>query len=137
MQQQQMQVDSEDTAPKSSSTWSLAITLMVSSSSWHLPFTNPEGPNDDQVSKAERPSGDSRRLMVPAHVSDIVGRLRSIVCLPSEVLEDNECSLDKAAFVDWEPLYDLKASELAEATSMPPSDSGGASSGPSPGAIHD
>jgi hypothetical protein len=50
----------------------------------------------------------------PAHVSEIVGRLRRIPCLPSGVLEDNEYSLDKAAFVDWEPLYNLKASERAQ-----------------------
>ncbi len=53
------------------------------------------------------------------------------------MLEDNECSLDKAAFVDWEPLYNLKASERPEATCMSSSDSRGASSGPSPGAIND
>ncbi len=86
---QQMQLDSEETAPKSSSTWPLAITLMVSSSNWHLPFTDADDPGS-------------------VHVSEIVGRLRRIACLPSEVLEDNECSLDKAAFVEWEPLYNLK-----------------------------
>jgi hypothetical protein len=109
---ERMQLDWEVEAPKSSSTWPLAITLMVSSSNWSFP-------------RDEDSSG--------ALVSEIVGRLRRIACLPSEVLEDNECSLDKAAFVDWEPLH-LKASERAEATSMPSGDSGGASSGPSPAA---
>ncbi len=67
----------------------------VHRSSWHLPFTKAEGPSDDDhVSEAERPSGDSQRLTVPAHVSEIVGRLRRIACLPSEVLKDNECMLE-------------------------------------------
>jgi hypothetical protein len=112
---QQMQLDSEETTPKSSSPWPLAITLMVSSSNWHLPLTDADVPGSD-------------------HVSEIVGRLRRIACLPAEVLEENECSLDKAAFVDWEPLYNLKGKGRAEATSLPSGDSGGASSGPSPAA---
>jgi hypothetical protein len=78
---------------------------MVSSSNWCLSFSEAEGPSD-------------------SHVSEIVGRLRRIACLPSDVLEDNECSLDKAAFVDWEPLYNLKANDRADATCFPSGDSG-------------
>jgi hypothetical protein len=54
----------------------IPVSLIVSSSYWHFSFTEDEGLNS-------------------AHVSEIVWRLMRIACLPAELLEENECSLDK------------------------------------------
>jgi hypothetical protein len=67
------------------------IRLVVSSSNWHW-------------SSAECLSFSESEEASQAHVSEIAGRLREIACLPTETLEDSECTLDKLAFVDWEPL---------------------------------
>jgi hypothetical protein len=54
----------------------IPVSLIVSSSDWHFSFTEDEG-------------------LDSAHVSEIVCRLMRIACLPAELLEENECSLDK------------------------------------------
>jgi len=66
----------------------LSMSLLVSSSQWHLSLT------DDKSLSA-------------THVSDISWRLQRIASLPQQLLEANECSLSKIEFVEWKPLYSL------------------------------
>jgi len=70
----------------------LSMSLLVSSSEWHLSLADAKGPS-------------------AAHVSDIVLQLQRIVSLAREVLQANECSLSKIEFMDWEPLYTLEPSK--------------------------
>jgi len=70
----------------------LSMSLLVSSSQWHLWLAEAKGPS-------------------AAHISDIFWRLQRIACLPRELLEANEYSLSKIEFVEWEPLYTLVPSK--------------------------
>jgi len=69
----------------------IPISLIVSSSSWHISFEN------------DAPSS--------AHLSEIVWRLQRIASLPRQLLEANECSLSKVEFVECELLYSLVPSK--------------------------
>jgi len=70
----------------------LSITLVVSSSKWHLSLTKGREPSE-------------------AHISEIVWRLQRIASFPSEILKANECSFSQIERVDervdWEHLYSL------------------------------
>jgi len=70
----------------------LSMSLLVSSSQWHLSLADAKGPS-------------------AAHISNIVWRLQRIASLPRELLEANECSLSKIEFVEWVPLYTLVPSK--------------------------
>mmetsp|Transcript_54977 Transcript_54977/g.89108 ORF Transcript_54977/g.89108 Transcript_54977/m.89108 type:complete len:393 (-) Transcript_54977:140-1318(-) len=70
----------------------LSISLLVSSSQWHLSLADTKGPS-------------------AAHISNIVWRLQRIASLPRELLEANECSLSKIEFAEWVPLYTLVPSK--------------------------
>jgi hypothetical protein len=76
----------------------IPVSLIVSSSDWHFSFTENEGLNS-------------------AHVSEIVRRIMRIACLPAELLEENECSLDKLSemsIVECQSLYDLNIDQKAD-----------------------
>jgi len=59
----------------------LSMSLLVSSSQWHLSLADAKGPS-------------------AAHISDIVWRLQRIASLPRELFEANKCSLSKIDFVE-------------------------------------
>jgi len=73
----------------------LSISLLVSSSPWHLSLADGKSPS-------------------AALISDIVCRLQRIDSLPGQLLEANECFLSKIKFVEWEPLYSLVSSKNEE-----------------------
>ena len=109
----------ERAAQEQPSAFQLPISYIVSSANWSISCTESPGP-----SKAD--------------VSDMVWRLQRIAGLPAELLDESEFRLSKIAFVDWEPLHDLGASdktqptpmlEKAELTSAPSGAPAGASGG--------
>jgi len=69
----------------------LRISLVVSSSKWHLSLGEGTAPSE-------------------AHISEIVWQLQRIASFPSEIHKANECSFSEVERVEWEPLYSLERS---------------------------
>ena len=107
---QQMQVDVPDPATKKLYVLPIPITLIVSSSNWHISFAECEIPSS------------ARRF-------EIAWRLRRIACMSSQLLEENECSMHKVDFVECEPLNNLQMTEKVEALPVSFSASHAASGG--------
>ena len=108
----QMQIDASEPAiiEKKLCTLPVPISLVVSSSNWHISFAEYKAPNMDRM-------------------SEIAWRLRRIACMSPELLEDNECSMRKVDFVEWEPLYNLQTTEIVEPPPAAPSVSRAANGG--------
>jgi len=81
-------LEQADCLEKSNYVPPLAISLLVSSSKWHLSLADGEAPNETQV-------------------SEIVWRLQRIASLPRQILEAAQCCMSKVEFVEWEQLYTL------------------------------
>ena len=81
-------LEQADCLEKSNYVPPLAISLLVSSSKWHLSLADGEAPNETQI-------------------SEIVWRLKRIASLPRQILEAAQCCMSKVEFVEWEQLYTL------------------------------
>jgi hypothetical protein len=91
---QQKQYDAQLTAQKPQCLLPLAISLVVSSSNWHLSFSKGKGPGS-------------------ACVSEMAWHLQRIARLPAKILETNEYSFSRLELVQSEPLYNKTSSRVS------------------------
>jgi hypothetical protein len=86
---QKKQHGAQEAAKKTQCSLPLAISLIVSSSNWHVSFSKDKGPSS-------------------ACVSEMAWHLQRIACLSAKTLETNEYSFSQLESVKCEPLYNLE-----------------------------